>query len=222
MKPTKILMCALATGLMAFASDKAQATVINTNLYTPLTIKATVSYIASANTNKIKKATITSKQILAYMVANDGFPTGTQLAIGPGTNGNNADVYLISKTNVIADLTTKGYFNFNPTNLIETATGTKGTTAYKRSEAGVITIDFYSGKFTGANFQENTYAYELTGTYTYNESDSAAVNGLVKKSSNFSSSNLGGFGYAKLLDDVDNYLPLSGSASGSASGKVAE
>ena len=218
MKPTKILMCALAAGLMAFASDKAQATVINTNLYTPLTIKATVSYIASANTNKIKQATITSKQILAY----EGSPKGTTLAIGPGTGTNNADVYLISKTNVIADLTTKGYFNFNPTNLIETATGTKGTTAYKRSEAGVITIDFYSGKFTGANFQENTYAYELTGTYTYNESDSAAVNGLVKKSSNFSSSNLGGFGYAKLLDDVDNYLPLSGSASGSASGKVAE
>ena len=36
MKLNKILMCAVAAGAMAFVSDKAQAVVIGSDLYTPI------------------------------------------------------------------------------------------------------------------------------------------------------------------------------------------
>ena len=200
MKINQILMCAVAAGAMAFVSDQAQATVIGGNLYIPLNIKATVSYVKSG---KITKATITSKTILDY----EGYAKGTQLAVGPDMH-----VYAIGKVTVIDDLTTEGYFIFSTDDLIDVGTMTK------YNEAGTAVFDFYSDS-DSIDFQDNDYAFELTGNYTYSETDGAVKDGYYNQSSKFSSSNLGGFGYDWYLNEGDN-LPLSGSLSGSASGKV--
>src|SRR5664279_2131035 len=101
----KILMCALAAGAMAFATDQAQAAnklVIDGSLYVPLNIKGTFSYVASAG--KIKQKTTTSKAV----IANLGYTKGTMLAIGPGS-----DVYAIKDGAVLANLSLNGYFYVN-------------------------------------------------------------------------------------------------------------
>ena len=207
MKLTKILMCALAAGAMAFVCGKAQAVVIGGNLYVPINIKATVSYEKSSD--KIATATITTKTILSYWDC----PKGDMLAVGP-----NNHVYLISKTAVISDETVGGYLYLNTDDYIEVGKGNP-TIGYKYTDEGTVAVDFYSDGYIGIDFQENDYAFELTGTYTYTESGSAIKSGYYNQSSKFSTSNLGGYGYDWYVD-TSNDLPVSGSASGNASGKV--
>ena len=203
MKPTKILMCAVVVGAMAFVSDQAQAAIIGNNLYVPLNIKATVSYVKN---NKITKATITSKTILKYY----GYAKGTQLAVGPGNQ-----VFAISKTGVLGNLTTAGEFYFIPDDKIQA--GTVYANGYNYTDAGTLAVDFYSNG--DSDFPEdNDYALLLNGNFTYTESESAGKSGSYNKSSKFGSSNLGGTGYDADVSDIE--LPMSGSVSGSASGKL--
>ena len=214
MKPNKILMCALAAGLMAFAFDKAQAVVINTNLYVPLNIKLTVNVTNGAG--KLVQKTANSKMIINTLNYESGFnyTNGTFLAVGPHQH-----VYAIYKGVIQDDLSSEGYFDFNPNEYISTSTGTYGTTAYKYAEAGIVTFDFATDD--PSTLDNNYFAFNATGTYTYSENDSAATSGLVKQSSKFSSSSLSGLSYAYELDAIDD-LPGTGSISGSGSGKVAE
>ena len=203
MKPTKILMCAVAAGVMAFAIDNAQAVVIDNNLYLPLNFKATVSYVKN---NKITKATITAKTILKYY----DYAKGTQLAVGPGNQ-----VFAISKTGVLGNLTTAGEFYFIADDYIQA--GTENANGYKYTGAGTLAVDFYSNG--DSDFPEdNDYALLLTGSYTHTESGSAVKNGYYNQSSKFNSANLGGWGYDFDVSDIE--LPMSGSVSGSASGKL--
>jgi hypothetical protein len=210
MKITKILMCAMAVGAMAFATDQAQAAnklVIDGSLYVPISIKGTFSYVASAG--KIKQKTTTSKAVITKL----GYAKGTMLAFGPGiTDG--VDVYAINNGVVLADLSTLGYFYVNMSDTIDTKTGTFPTTKGTYSEAGVIILDFASSADL-IFLDENAIAFNLTGTYTYNESESAVVGGLYKQSSKFSSKNLSGSSW---ITEVDQFMPVSGSVSGSGSG----
>ncbi|MGO9587003.1 MAG: hypothetical protein ACLP2Y_12475 [Limisphaerales bacterium] len=215
MKLNKILMCAVAAGAMAFVSDNAQAVVISGNLYTPLNLTLTVNVVGS--NGKIQQKTGTSKKILNDLISEQGFtyPKGTFLAVGPG-----GDIYAITKTAVLDDLSGLGYFSFSPVSSISTSTGTFGTTAYKYSEAGLVTIE-YADDADLTDLTDNDGAFDLTGSYIYNEKDSVPVNGVYNESANFKSSSLSGDGYWFSLDTED-LLPMSGSASGSASGKVTE
>jgi hypothetical protein len=211
MKLNQILMCAVAAGAMALVSADAQAKstlVIDGNLYVPINIKGTFSYVASAG--KIKTKTATTKQV----ISNLGYAKGTMLAIGPGTGTNNADVYAINNGAVVYDLSAGGYFSFNTSEVISTSTGDFPTTKGTYFEAGTVTLDFASDADL-ITLDDNTIAFNLTGTYTYTESDSAVVSGLYKQSVKFSSKNLGGNSW---ITDVDQFMPVSGSASGSGSG----
>ncbi|MGD0746015.1 MAG: hypothetical protein ABSA45_12755 [Verrucomicrobiota bacterium] len=210
MKLTKTLMCAMAVGAMAFATDQAQAAnlVIDGNLYVPLNIKGTFSYVASAGV--IKQKTATSKEVISKL----GFAKGIMLAIGPGTGANNADVYAISNSIVITNLTLGGYFRFSTSDTIDTTTGNFPTTKGTYSEAGVVTLDFASSHNL-VTLSANAIAFNLTGTYTLKESDSAVVGGLFKEAVKFSSKNLGGLSF---VTEVDQTMPVSGSASGSGGG----
>ncbi|MGA2787840.1 MAG: hypothetical protein ABSF60_09965 [Verrucomicrobiota bacterium] len=206
MKLTKILMCALAVGAMIFATGQAQAKstlVIDGNLYVPITVKGTFTYVDSKG--KISTRTATSKQIISQL----GYAKGIILAIGPG-----ADVYAINNGVVITNLSLGGYFHVTMSDTLDTSTGDFPTTKGTYSEVGVVTLDFASDRDLEF-LDDNTFAFNLTGTYTYNESDSAVVSDLYKQSSKFSSKNLGGLSY---VSDVDEIMPVSGSASGSASG----
>lgn len=209
MKLNKILMCAVAAGAMAFVSDQAQAgVVISGNLYVPISIKGTFSYVASAG--KIKQGSFTSKQILSYLGEYYyTFPAGTMLAVGPSQ-----DVYAITKTAVVADLTVGGFFYFSPSDTIDTEMD-QISGAYKYNEAGLVTLDFFSDD---GSFAYNEYAFELSGFYTYTETGSAPKNGCYNQSSNFSAKNLSGLGYNYDVSGVE--LPVTGSGSGSGSGKL--
>lgn len=206
MKPSKILMCAAVAGAMAFASNQAQAgskLVIDGNLYVPINIKGTFSYVSSAG--KIKQKTATTKQVISQL----GYAKGTMLAIGPL-----ADVYAINNGVVLYNLSGGGYFYFSTSVILDTTTGTFPTTKGTDSEAGEITLDFASDADL-IFLDDNAVAFNLTGTYTYTESDSAVVGGLYKQSSKFSSKNLGGDSW---ITDVDQFMPVSGGVSGSGSG----
>jgi hypothetical protein len=206
MKLTKTLMCAMAVGAMAFATDQAQAAnklVIDGSLYVPINIKGTFSYVASAG--KIKTKTTTSKAVITKL----GYASGTMLAIGPGQ-----DVYAIKDGVVLANLTTLDVFSFSTSVILDTTTGGFPTTKGTDSEAGVVTLDFASDGDLDF-LDDNAVAFNVTGTYTYTESDSAVVGGLYKQSSKFSSKNLSGRSW---ITDVDQFMPVSGGVSGSGSG----
>ena len=210
MKLNQILMCAVAAGAMAFVSDNAQGAVIGNELYVPVSIKATFNYVASAGT--MKKATLTTKQILAYLL----YPSGTQLTVGPGN-----DIYAIDKkgVTVLEDLTSAGYFEFATDDYIDTETvTTKGTDKY--TEEGTAFLDFFSdGDFVFPD--DNNYAFMLNGTYTYNNTETADNSaGIYTQTTKFSTKNLGGLGYD--FDVSDSELPTSATASGNASGKITD
>jgi hypothetical protein len=227
MKLTKILMCALAVGAMVFATDQAQAKstlVIDGSLYVPINLKGTFTYVNSKD--KIATKTVTTKQIISQL----DYAKGTMLAIGPGTGTNNfygytnnVDVYAINNGVVVYDLSAGGYFHVNMSDTLDTSTGDFPMTKRTYSEVGVVTIDFASSHNL-VTLTANNFAFNLTGTYTYNESDSAVVGGFYKQSSKFSSKNLGGLSYVDEVDGiiVNETMPVSGSASGSASGSGVE
>jgi len=208
MKLTKTLMCAMAVGAMAFATDQAQASsklVIYGSLYVPMNIKGTFSYVASAG--KIKSTTVTSKQVISKL----GYAKGTMLATGPDN-----DIYAINGGVVLADLTTLGYFSFSTDDIIDTSTGDFPTTKGTYTEAGVATLDFASDADLEV-LDDNDVAFNLTGTYLYKESDSAVVSDLYKSSIKFSSKNLSGMAWVTVPIDLGT-VPVSGSVSGSGSG----
>jgi hypothetical protein len=215
MKLTKTLMCAMAVGAMAFATDQAQASsklVINGTLYVPINIKGTFSYVASPG--KIKQKTATTKQVISQL----GYAKGTMLAFGPGTGTNNADVYAINNGVVLYNLSAGGYFYVNMSDTLDTSTGNFPPAKGTYSEAGVITLDFASDADL-ITLDDNAIAFNVTGTYTYKESDSAVVGGLYKQSSKFSCKNLGGSSW---ITEVDQFMPVSGSVTGSGSGPGVE
>jgi hypothetical protein len=210
MKSNKVLMCALAAGLMAFSADKAQASsklVIGGSLYVPISIKGTFSYDAGAG--KIKQKTTTSKEVISKL----GYAKGTMLAIGPSS-----DVYAIKDGVVLANLTTLGYFSFSTSGTVDTTTGALPAKGIE-SEAGVVTLDFASGVAALnpdlVDLIDNDVAFNVTGTYTLKDTHSAVVSGLYKDSIKFSSKNLGGLSW---ITAVGQTMPVSGSMSGSGSG----
>jgi hypothetical protein len=142
-----------------------------------------------------------------------GYAKGTMLAFGPGIT-DDVDVYAINNGVVLADLSTLGYFYVNMSDTIDTSTGDFPTTKGTYSEAGVIILDFASSADL-IFLDDNAIAFNVTGTYTYKESESAVVGGLYKQSKKFNSKNLSGSSW---ITDVDQFMPVSGSVSGSGSG----
>jgi hypothetical protein len=199
-----VLGCALAAGLMAFASDKAQAVVIGNDLFVPANVKLTVSYVSGTS---IKTVKVTSKQILAYL----NYPKGTQLATWDG------DIYAINKTTVLADLTTDGNVFINLQRLSWDEVN-KANGAYKYTEVGQETLSFYSDGFVDFP-ADNTYYFSVNGQYSLKQSSSAISSaGKYTFSQKFSAKALSGSGYD--FDVTDILLPVSGSATANGSGKL--
>jgi len=212
MKLTQKMMCAMAAGAMAFAARQAQAVVIDNVFYVPVNITATASYVAGAG--QIQQTTVTSKNILN---STGNYPSGTMLAVNP--NGDH--VYAIHDGAILDDLTAEGYIYFTTAEYINTSAGSFPSTASTYSEAGIVTLDYYSDGNSGIDFPDNALAFELTGAYAWSTTSLAVTSGYYHVSSKFGSSSLGGYGYALDLDP-NNQLPMSGGYSGSGSGKLAE
>ena len=212
MKLNQILMCAAAAGAMAFVSHQAQAgVVIGNNLYTPMNIKGTFSYVNNVKSpGKILQVTFTSKDILKY----EDYPKGTMLAVGPGQ-----DIYAISKTAVLDNLSTEGYFVNSHTKVIWTDTDVK---SYKYTEAGTVIFDFYSDADNSADFPitDNLYVFQGTGIYNFTETESKDNSkGIYTETEKFKST-VGGTGYD--FDVSESLLPVTGTSTGSGSGPIVD
>ena len=222
MKPIKILMCALAVGAMAFATDKAQAVVIDNTLYIPLNIKLSVSYYdAKGNIDQVR---VTSKDVLKQA----GAPKGTMLAVGFDFP---YDVFVVNKTTVGTDLTTDGNVTMTVTDTLDnTIDGKNGD--YKYSEAGILELDVYSdpvfftegfteGLDKPASEEASSEWFEISGFYNYNETGSALNKGFKSYSANYKAKALSGLGSDSMIDlDIPSPTALTGSVNGSASGKL--
>jgi hypothetical protein len=216
---TGILGCALAAGLMAFATDKAQAVVIGNDLYIPLDIKLSVSYW-DANGN-IKQARVTSKDVLKQV----GAPKDTLLAVDFNSP---YDVFLVNGTTLGPDLTTAGYLTMISSDTLDNYTAGKNG-SWKYSETGILEIDVYSdpvfseGLDKAASEENSSEWFEISGFYSYNETGSAIDNNSNQKfSANYKAKALSGYGHDSVMDlDIPSTTVLTGSATASASGKLA-
>jgi hypothetical protein len=204
-----ILGCALAAGLMTFATDQAQASnVVSNVLYLPLTIKATVTFNVSGKT---KKVSLSNKILLSDIL---NAPKDAKLFVSDDTG----DVWAFSKTEGSEDLTTDGILTISNSmtgqttkGIVETDTGTTEIDLYDHPQ-------FNGGLDKGASETNSDNWFEITGTYKLAHSEGAPKNGLVKVSDSFSAIGLAGNSY---FDEVEtNIVPLTGgsvSAKGSGS-----
>jgi hypothetical protein len=212
-----IFVCALAAGLMAFATGKAAAgVVIGGQLYTPVSINVTVTYYDGVG--KLKKLTISNKDILLLV----GFGKNDQLARGP-----NDDIFVIDKTSVLADLTEEGYLfmNFNFGAGVYTQTPADDSVAFKFNEASLLDVNFYSDAgFDEFDGHASPYWFEISGAYAGSGNASAIKNNQRTVNVSFKSPAMGGVGFdvdtTNANPDNSAPLPVTGKVSGSGGGKV--
>lgn len=212
-----IFVCALAAGLLAFATGNAAAgVVIGGQLYTPVSINVAVTYYDG--TGKLKKLTISNKDILLLV----GFGKNDQLA-----RGSNDDIFVVDKTSVLADLTTDGYLfmNFNFGAGVYTQTPADDALAFKFNEASILDVNFYSDAgFDESGGHASPYWFEISGAYA-GSGQASAINGNQRSvKASFKSPAMSGTGF-----DVDTAnanpnnsapQPVTGKVSGSGGGKV--
>lgn len=206
MKSTTVIIgCALAAGLMTFASGKVQAgTVIDNSLYSALKVKATLTFVDS--NDKFKKMSFSNKDILSVSGTSGA---GHKLALNDG------DVYVIDKDAVLADLTVEGYTDTTLDEYISVDTTSKNGNTDKHTGKGYINSYFYDSStppYNAVNLY-GVYSDSLTDKYntnksTVNSSFSLKANSLAAES----------FTYDGEIDS--NYLPGNGSISSNGSGKL--
>jgi len=208
------LACAL--GLMTFSAGQARAgTVIGGQLYSPLSLKLSLTYYDS--NGKFKKLAISTKDILLAL----GYAKNDQLATGPG-----GDVYVIDNGTVLADLTTSHFLTVNVNQLLYSQTQpNENSAAYSFTESGLLTINFYSdGRVEDPSGHGSDLWFEVSGTYTGSGQVSATKNNQQTIQHNIKSQALTGGGYdsnvASANPNNPSPLPATGNASASGSGKV--
>jgi hypothetical protein len=209
-----ILGCALAAGLVGFATEKAQANdVINNVIYAPLTVKISATFTVGS---KSKKGTLTDKVLLNDILE---FPKGDKLVVSAETG----DVWVITKQGELdEDLTEEGIVTVNTD---QTGGSEKGDT---ETETGTTQIAFYDDPtfFDGTyinGFSEEDSAdwFEVTGTYTIKQSEgNVNSKGSFKESDAFTSKDLAGSGRFDITTD-DNTVQISkSSVSSKGSGSI--
>jgi hypothetical protein len=200
MKTTKVILgCALATGLMTLAAGKAQAVVIDGELYSPLNIKVTATYEKGT---VLKKFSINSKDVLKDL----GYNSNVILAVSDFGDPDEASAWVVNtKTSSTIDLTESG-------NLFVTSTPyvTADQSESKYTQSGLTKVEFFEDAEEGTN---SANWFGITGIYSFK--GSFPNNGLSEK---FSATALSGEGFFESLDQ-DGNVPVSGTTTYSGSGK---
>jgi hypothetical protein len=216
MKTTKSIIQAVCAGALLLLAANTQATVINGQLYLPLTIKITLNVIGTGNqAGTIVQKTATAKNLLNDLVSEQGFsfPNGTMLAIGL-----NQHVYAITTTAVLADLSNEGFFSLTTGVSLDTSTGTQGVTAYKAGDSGDAEFKYGDLGDLGT-LGNNAGAFDLTGNYFINLSAAAPSKGLINETITFNASSFSGSSYWSNVDPANN-LPMTANVSATATGKI--
>ena len=227
-----LLGCALATGLMIFAAENAQAGIVIDNvLYSPLNIKVMVGVYNDSN-GKITKVSITSKEVLKML----GYKGNVTLAINTGAVESN-DIYVISKDSVLENLTAEGILTADLNELLDYEDeGSNGQ--FKYNSSGILSLYFYSSpQFLveveqplivsnpnldqAASEEASDYWFEISGQYAYTERGSAILGGKQDLHTGLKIvGNMSGTGH-----DVDLNSPytttVKGTATATGEGKVA-
>jgi hypothetical protein len=212
MKIKNILSCALAAGLMNFATESRASDVIDNTLYLPLNIKGSVTFDVNG---KNKKATLTDKILTEDILE---LPKDTKLMV----NADTFDVWAFSKKDDLQeDLTADGVLTISNT---QTGSSSKGIV---ETDTGTTEINFYDNpQFDGSDLDttnsENSSGnwFEITGNYTLKQSEgSVNKKGLIKVSQSFSTTDLTG---SIFVDEAeDSVVPLTkGSATAKGSGEL--
>jgi hypothetical protein len=219
-----ILGGALAAGLMTFASDQAQASVvINNTLYSPLKIKLTIA--AYNNKGVVTMVSVTSKQILKVL----GYTNNAQLAVNTGGPIEIYDICIISKVAVLEDLSAEYIMTARINELLYTDSGGNND-SYKYSGSGILSLNFYNNPQISLGFPffppildpnwradseaASDYWFEISGLYAYRTKLSAINGGKQNYSIGFNAKALSGLGY-----DVDLNAPNPTTVTGSASAR---
>jgi hypothetical protein len=208
-----ILGCALAAGLVGFATEKAQANdVIDNVLYAPANIKITATFTVNG---KSKKVSLTDKVLLNDLL---DFPKGDKLAVSAETG----DVWVITKQGELdEDLTEDGIVTVNTD---QTGGSDKGDT---ETQTGTTEIDFYSDPYLidGSVYKpfsedDSDNWFEITGTYTLKQSEGKLNSkDFFKESDAFTSKDLTGTGF--FIDGEDSDVPITkSSVSSKGSGSI--
>ena len=207
-----ILSCALAAGLMAVATDKAQASssiIISNVLYLPLTFKATATFTING---KSKKGSLTTKTFIQEILQ---LPAGSQLAV----SDDNGDVWALGPDGN-TDLTTMGIMTIS---LDQTGQVIKGTT---ETDVGSVGVSYYEnpqfdigGLNAGQSEADSENWFELSGPYTLKRTQGVAnTQGIYKVSDTLATKSLNGNGY--FYEVETNTVPVSGSISAKGSGSL--
>jgi hypothetical protein len=231
---------ALTVGFMTFAAGPARAgTVIGGQLYAPLSLKLVFTYYDS--TGKFKKLTVSTKDVLVAL----GYGKKDQLARGPG-----GDVYVLDQNTIVSDLSASGFLTENLNRLVynETSHSNGGVvllnSAFNYSEAGVLDLKVYDNPQVdevtnvisagvtnitsvldpAGSRLASSFWFEVSGAYTRTGQDSAIKNNQQSVKETIKSPALSGSGFDPDVTSANENnrppLPVSGSVSGSGSGKV--
>lgn len=206
MKSTTVIIgCALAAGLMTFASGKVQAgTVIDNSLYSAFKVKATLTYVNDAD--KYKKMSFNNKDLLEW---SDTAGSGHKLATHDG------DVYVIDKDAVLANLTEEGYTDISIDEYISVDTTSNNGHTEKHTGQGYIDSYFYDSTSTPY------YAINLYGVYSDSWTDKYNNNNsTVNTSASLKANSLAAESFTYDGETYSDYLPGTGSLSSDGSGKL--
>jgi hypothetical protein len=206
MKSTTVIIgCALAAGLMTFASGKVQAgTVIDNSLYSALKVKATLTFVDS--NDKFKKMSFSNKDILS---ASGTSGAGHKLALNDG------DVYVIDKDAVLDNLTQEGYTETTLDEYISVDTTSKNGHTDKHTGQGYIDSYFYDSPTTPRNVVNLYGVFSDSQTDTYNNNNSTD-----SVSSSLKANSLAAESYTDTGEGLVDFIPGSGSISANGSGKL--
>lgn len=228
MKSTKIMAgCALAVGLMSFASTNVQAgIVVNNQLLAPATFKATITYESENDNGKVtfKKMSFNNKDILsaagldikgAKLVAN---PDSFDVLVVTKESGEYVVVRNLSDYEPEDGCIVSVYVDPYISSYKEKSNGYKSS--YQGSLEVYVQTDFYY------NSDGEDYGYDYSGidlygvfsaNYSWTENNKNASESFSGKGNNLS-------GSAYEYDWYSNYyfdeMPATGKVSASGSGKI--
>ncbi len=224
MKFTKIITgCALAAGLMSFAPVAQAGIVLNNGLYANVNIKLTVVY---ASNGKLKKATVTNKQILSALYASTKDLT---LVVGVQNSVANGDVFVYNtKTKTLGvDLTAESVLTIDNREFISTSKpGNNGGSATSNGTVGIAFYDSPSTEFgfdqvlsqeASANWFEVGGVYSAKGSQSSNKGNTTVTINVNAQATDLS-------GQCEITPNSttgkSDFLPIYGSASAIGSGKL--
>jgi hypothetical protein len=215
-----ILGCALAAGLTTFAVNQAQAIIIDGELFSTLNVKLTVG-VNDSKTGKITKHSLASKDALKAL---DFTAKGEMLAIQVGNDVDFGDVFVITKTSIVENLTADGNFTVTNDELITHNTENNNDTAETESTAGTLGLSFFStpefvdGVLNQADSEEASDVWFVgSGVYAYGEKDAF---GNKDSESNKLQATFTGEGHDSAESEDD--LPVTGTLTASGSGVFIE